>query len=176
MKLNQPHPSKGKHKWQSARQARPLAALGCPCFSIWISGSLSLFPPFLGRGEGGSGTILHHLRNPGMMIPPQIPTNCGFPWFQSGARSGFRNHPQYWGPPPPPPPPPGSFRRLPGGFCRNHGRGGDRGGGGDRAAGWVRAAGGAGLTVVPLYGGGCPPKKQKKKQKKTCFFAHAFQC
>ena len=26
--------------------------------------------------------ILHHLRNPGMMIPRQIPTNNGFPWFQ----------------------------------------------------------------------------------------------
>ena len=34
------------------------------------------------------GRILHHLRNPGMMIPIQIPTNNGFSWFQSGA--GFR--------------------------------------------------------------------------------------
>ena len=32
--------------------------------------------------------ILHHPRNPGMMIPLQIPTNNGFSWFQSGA--GFR--------------------------------------------------------------------------------------
>ena len=30
--------------------------------------------------------ILHHLRIPGMMIPPQIPTNNGFPWFRSGAK------------------------------------------------------------------------------------------
>ena len=29
--------------------------------------------------------ILHHSRNPGMMIPLQIPTNHGFPWLQSGA-------------------------------------------------------------------------------------------
>ena len=41
--------------------------------------------------------ILHHLRNPGMMIPLQLPTNKKWfqPWFQSGAISGFRNHPQY---------------------------------------------------------------------------------
>ena len=32
--------------------------------------------------------ILHYLRNPGMMIPLQISTNNGFPWFPSGA--GFR--------------------------------------------------------------------------------------
>ena len=32
--------------------------------------------------------ILHHLRNPRMMIPLYIPTNNGFPLFQSGA--GFR--------------------------------------------------------------------------------------
>ena len=32
--------------------------------------------------------ILHHLRNPGMMIPLYIPMNHGFPWFPSGA--GFR--------------------------------------------------------------------------------------
>ena len=29
--------------------------------------------------------ILHHLRNPRMMIGVSIPTNNGFPWFQSGA-------------------------------------------------------------------------------------------
>ena len=32
--------------------------------------------------------ILHHLRNPGRMIPLEIPTKNAFPWFQSGA--GFR--------------------------------------------------------------------------------------
>ena len=34
------------------------------------------------------GQILHHLRNPGMMISLRIPTNRGFPWFPRGA--GFR--------------------------------------------------------------------------------------
>ena len=29
--------------------------------------------------------ILHHLRFPKMMNPPQIPTNNGCPWFRSGA-------------------------------------------------------------------------------------------
>ena len=32
--------------------------------------------------------ILHHLRNPGMMNPLQIPMNNDVPWFPSGA--GFR--------------------------------------------------------------------------------------
>ena len=30
--------------------------------------------------------FLHHLRNPGMMIPLQIPIKNGFPWIQSGAK------------------------------------------------------------------------------------------
>ena len=29
--------------------------------------------------------ILHHPRDPGMIIPLQIPANNGFPWYQSGA-------------------------------------------------------------------------------------------
>ena len=29
--------------------------------------------------------ILHHLENPGMMIPLKLPANIGSPWFQSGA-------------------------------------------------------------------------------------------
>ena len=33
--------------------------------------------------------ILHHLRNPGMMIPLQLPTNNGFSWCQV-VRNGFR--------------------------------------------------------------------------------------
>ena len=32
--------------------------------------------------------ILHHLNNPGVMLPLEIPTNNGLLWFQSGA--GFR--------------------------------------------------------------------------------------
>ena len=32
--------------------------------------------------------ILHHLRNPGMMIPSSVPANNGVPWFPSGV--GFR--------------------------------------------------------------------------------------
>ena len=36
--------------------------------------------------------ILHHPRSPRMMIPLSIPTQNGFPWFQSGA--GFV-HPHY---------------------------------------------------------------------------------
>ena len=35
--------------------------------------------------------ILHHLRNPGRMIPPLKSANNGFSWFQSGA-NGFHNH------------------------------------------------------------------------------------
>ena len=31
--------------------------------------------------------LLHHLRRPGMLIALYIPTNTGFPWFQS--RAGF---------------------------------------------------------------------------------------
>ena len=45
---------------------------------------------FLRKGLycGWTKSISHHLRNPGMMIPLQITTNSGLPWFQSGA--GFR--------------------------------------------------------------------------------------
>ena len=42
-----------------------LAELGLVCFGVvlWMD------------------EILHHLRQPGMMIPLQIPANNGFPWF-----------------------------------------------------------------------------------------------
>ena len=40
--------------------------------------------------------ILHHLRNPGMMIPLQTPTSNGFPWFK--VVQDFV-HPQYGGVP-----------------------------------------------------------------------------
>ena len=35
---------------------------------------------------------LHHLRDPGMIIPQQIPANTGFPCYESGA--GYFVHPQ----------------------------------------------------------------------------------
>ena len=37
--------------------------------------------------------ILHHTRNPGIMIPQKIPTNYGFNRGFSGGANGFRNHP-----------------------------------------------------------------------------------
>ena len=52
----------------------------CPLKVVAVKGS---FSSILWMDE-----ILHHLRNPGMMIPLSILTNNGFPWSQSGA--GFR--------------------------------------------------------------------------------------
>ena len=37
------------------------------------------------HGKTVDGRILHHLRHPGLMFPLSMPTNNGFPWFQSGA-------------------------------------------------------------------------------------------
>ena len=54
-----------------------LLGVDSPFFS-----AISISPGFL------MDEILHHLRNPGMMISLYIPTNNGFRWFQGGA--GFR--------------------------------------------------------------------------------------
>ena len=44
--------------------------------------------------------ILHHLKHPGMMIPLQIPTNCGFQQcLQSGAvEMDFATNSTHWVP------------------------------------------------------------------------------
>ena len=62
---------------------RGLPAQGSPpcCREVLIrEPSIPLLSMILWMDE-----ILHHLRNPGMMIHLQIPTNYGLPWFQSGA-------------------------------------------------------------------------------------------
>ena len=41
--------------------------------------------------------ILHHLRDPAMLIPRKIPTRNGFFWLPKVVQSGFRAHPQYFG-------------------------------------------------------------------------------